>query len=77
MTTPLHRGLCPCDPRIYRFPASPTGQGRLTPAPVGFGSGGGAQVAFLRCLILRSGPDQFTTVSRDGEKSLAEKVDLG
>ena len=67
-------GALPLRPRIYRFPASPSGQGRLTPAPVGFGSGGGAQVAFLRCLILRSGPDQFTTVFRDEEKVLLKKL---
>jgi hypothetical protein len=53
-------GLCPCDPRIYRFPAAPVQGRRIAttpearrPASAGLGPGIGARVASLRCPILR------------------------
>jgi hypothetical protein len=57
--TPAERGLCPCDPRIYRFPASPVlflsrEMGRPTSLRVGPGIG--ARVASLRCPVFRPVP---------------------
>ena len=54
------RGLRPCDPRIYRFPASPVSRLRFASTPEASVArlrrvrpGIGAQVASLRCPILR------------------------
>ena len=56
--TSASRGLCPCDPRIYRFTASPVYRlaslrlrRRAWPASAGLGPGIGARVASLRCPI--------------------------
>ena len=54
------RGLCPCDPRIYRFAASPVCRLRYASTPEASVArlrrvrpGIGARVASLRCPILR------------------------
>ena len=50
----VSRGLCPCDPRIYRLLPPLFGlRRRALPASAGLGPGIGAQVASLRCPILR------------------------
>ena len=61
--------LRPQDLSLSRLPYRSGAGSRLAHAhPVGFGSRGGAQVASQRYLILRSGPDQFTTTRRQGRR---------
>lgn len=68
------RGLCPRDPGIFRFDATPQA-GRTGATAVCGRRGGlrvqplnGARVASLQCLILRSGRPKDTSGERDGTR---------
>ena len=72
--TSEQRGRCPCDPRIYRFPASPVlflsrEMGRPTSLRVGPGIG--ARVASLRCPIFRPVPLFYFKTSQTSKNPLA------
>jgi len=66
------RGLCPCDPRIFRFPASPIPTGRERPAPARVWPRNRRSSRIPAELYPPSGPVQFTAICRRSlQKSLA------